>query len=56
MKGIRSFTVLALLAGPLASQQPAKPDTGERHRMMGPGMMPQRARVDRWASAMMGHH
>lgn len=34
MKHICRVALLALVAAPLAAQQPAKPDTGMRHRMM----------------------
>jgi hypothetical protein len=40
MMRIRSLTLLALVGAPLAAQQPAKPDSGMKHRMMAPGMMP----------------
>ncbi len=32
------LVLVALVAAPLAAQQPAKPDTGMMHDMMGPGM------------------
>jgi hypothetical protein len=53
MTRIRSLALLALVGAPLAAQQPAKPDTGMRHRMMGPGMMPRMMQMEQMMAPMM---
>lgn len=51
------LVLVALVAAPLAAQQPAKPDTGMRHHMMGQGMgqgmMPQMMQMQEMMGPMM---
>jgi hypothetical protein len=51
------LVLMALVAAPLAAQQPAKPDTGMRHHMMGQGMgqgmMPQMMQMQEMMGPMM---
>jgi hypothetical protein len=53
MMRIRSLTLLALVGAPLAAQQPAKPDSGMKHRMMAPGMMPHMMQMQEMMAPMM---
>ncbi len=54
MMRIRSLALIALLGAPLSAQQPATSDSGMRHRMMGPGMMPHMMPMEQMMAPMMG--
>jgi Spy/CpxP family protein refolding chaperone len=53
MTRIRTLALLALVAAPLAAQQPAKPDTGTRHRMMMGQPMPHMMQMEQMMAPMM---
>ena len=53
MTRIRSLALMALLGAPLAAQQPAKPDSGMRHGMMDPAMMPHMTQMEQMMAPMM---